>query len=1012
MDSFIQPFKVKEDDFTADLLTNLSKNVDHVSSSIVLFSSTLFDFRAEKGFSDTHVGTNDAIELLLKAPMLVDLSLWSCWDYKFAPSLVPLVGSLLSNVTTKELLCLVTKDGKVIRLDHSATVDSFLESFLHGSFFETAVKLISLIALYGGERNVPLSTKMQQIQDKAKKSCMVYFRQLHSHLKRLSQNDLQGSRTESGFKRTFAILSGQDTETFTGTIINVEQLEKQLDKEDFQEIGSKAAFNVLAKQFQMFITSRVYLNDEYVAMTRSYFQQYTQHSILEFCDTLIQHLESVKKLIDERVQLKREYDNWVNETQMQTTEEKVDTSKELDASSVDTESNRTESKEQDTSSRSGNVTHDDDADIRPIYDKEPLAETVPIAEHPRDSRNDSCVTKFLKEVNSRAKVPSNKKMNKNKPVEQKGVTHKQERQIPTGHRFSIQKTFIVKNKTMTPRSCLRWKPTGKIFKTVSLRWVPTGRILTSSTTKVDKEPLNGSNADITNQYECEQNLDANAGTLNLSAVKMEILLEPTAKQLLKILRFKLETLSRIFFDLPDHSLGYIPKEFQRFGAELLVFELRSVIKDAQLAILSECKKSKESLEIKRFSSENEIMPSLETNEPSEDVNRDSGFSAENIRPLCDVGNSTKKKASSGYIGKKGIGFKSVTDAPKIYSNRFHIDSVYVSTGQNKKLLQRKRLASQYILNNVPIGLNAIGLHDWLMLPCNICTANETLKLLGCYYYCSSIEDMIQDYAHMVAASKVSTLKLSEFDIWRIKIEQYIQMIDYAVWEVIENGATLSKTQVVDGVMTVMPITTAEEKAQRRLEVKEISTLMMGIPNEYRNKADLDTMSMDDLYNNFKVYEPDVNRMSSSNTNSQNRDFLSSTNSSTNGVVNTAQTANTANGVSTASTQINVINNLSDLVICAFLDSQPNNENVKAKSGNKETKVVRKNTDAPIVKDLVSDDEEENVSQPKIVKKTVSTSIVQKEFVKPRQKEKTDRKTVKKVEHNRKNTPRPRGNQRN
>ncbi|GJY71680.1 hypothetical protein Tco_0475383 [Tanacetum coccineum] len=70
---------------------------------------------------------------------------------------------------------------------------------------------------------------------------------------------------------------------------------------------------------------------------------------------------------------------------------------------------------------------------------------------------------------------------------------------------------------MTPRSCLRWKPIGKIFKAVSLRWVPTGKIFTSSTTKVDSDPTNGSNEDITNQYECEQILDVSAGTLNLSA---------------------------------------------------------------------------------------------------------------------------------------------------------------------------------------------------------------------------------------------------------------------------------------------------------------------------------------------------------------------------------------------------------------------------------------------------------------------------------------------------------------
>ncbi|GKD31300.1 hypothetical protein Tco_1242078 [Tanacetum coccineum] len=70
---------------------------------------------------------------------------------------------------------------------------------------------------------------------------------------------------------------------------------------------------------------------------------------------------------------------------------------------------------------------------------------------------------------------------------------------------------------MTHRSCLMWKPMGKIFKTVDLRWVPTGKIFTSSTTKVDSKPSNGSNDDITNQYECEQTLDVSAGTLNIHA---------------------------------------------------------------------------------------------------------------------------------------------------------------------------------------------------------------------------------------------------------------------------------------------------------------------------------------------------------------------------------------------------------------------------------------------------------------------------------------------------------------
>ncbi|GKC33919.1 hypothetical protein Tco_1046303, partial [Tanacetum coccineum] len=134
--------------------------------------------------------------------------------------------------------------------------------------------------------------------------------------------------------------------------------------------------------------------------------------------------------------------------------------------------------------------------------------TVPITEHSRNSRSfsdskhfvcstcqkcvfnanhDSCVTKFLNEVNSRAKVPSHKTTTRYKPVEQTSVAKKPERQIPKRHRSSIKKTSVVHEKIMTPRSCLGWKPKGKIFKTVGLKWIPTRKIFTSSTTKVDSE---------------------------------------------------------------------------------------------------------------------------------------------------------------------------------------------------------------------------------------------------------------------------------------------------------------------------------------------------------------------------------------------------------------------------------------------------------------------------------------------------------------------------------------------
>ncbi|GKB62403.1 hypothetical protein Tco_0918589, partial [Tanacetum coccineum] len=94
---------------------------------------------------------------------------------------------------------------------------------------------------------------------------------------------------------------------------------------------------------------------------------------------------------------------------------------------------------------------------------------------------------------------------------------------------------------------------------------------------------------------------------------------------------------------------------------------------------------------------------------------------------------------------------------------------------------------------------------------------------------------------------------------------------------------------------------------------------------WRNKAELETMSMNDLYNNLKVYEPKVKGMSSSSSSTQNMTFVSSSNNNTS---SSNEAVNAAHGVTTASTQINIaystnINILSDVVICLFFASQPN-----------------------------------------------------------------------------------------
>ncbi|GKE66131.1 hypothetical protein Tco_1520292 [Tanacetum coccineum] len=278
--------------------------------------------------------------------------------------------------------------------------------------------------------------------------------------------------------------------------------------------------------------------------------------------------------------------------------------------------------------------------------------------------------------------------------------------------------------------------------------------------------------------------------------------------------------------------------------------------------------------------------------------------------------------------------------------------------------------------------------------------------------------MDEDSVHMVAASKVPMLKPGEYELWRMRMEQYIQMVDYSLWEVIKNGNAPPITKLVEGVETIIAPSTAEEMAQRRLELKARSTLLMGIPNEHqlkfnsikdaksllqavekrfggnaatkktkrnllkqqyenftasssevldqtfdrfqklisqleihgesisqedvnqkflrslslewnthtivwRNKPEIDTLSLDDLYNNLKIYEPDVKGTSSSSTNTQNVAFVSSNNTSS-----TNREVNTAHSVTTTSTQATVVNSttidkLSDAIICAFCASQPN-----------------------------------------------------------------------------------------
>ncbi|GJY02686.1 hypothetical protein Tco_0360838 [Tanacetum coccineum] len=219
--------------------------------------------------------------------------------------------------------------------------------------------------------------------------------------------------------------------------------------------------------------------------------------------------------------------------------------------------------------------------------------------------------------------------------------------------------------------------------------------------------------------------------------------------------------------------------------------------------------------------------------------------------------------------------------------------------------------------------------------------------------------------------KLPILQPGEHDLWKMRMEQYLQCIEYTLWEIVENGNAPIVTKTVDGKETIIPPTSVEENAQRRAELKARSTLLMALPNEHqlkfnsykdaktlmqaienrfgvipqedinqkflrslsqewtmhtivwRNKPEIKTLSLDDLFNNLKAYESEVKGTSSSTTNSHNVAFLSSssTNSATK-AVNTAQGVNTASTQGAADSSITVENS-SDAVIYSFFVSQLN-----------------------------------------------------------------------------------------
>nr|GEW75747.1 ribonuclease H-like domain-containing protein [Tanacetum cinerariifolium] len=139
--------------------------------------------------------------------------------------------------------------------------------------------------------------------------------------------------------------------------------------------------------------------------------------------------------------------------------------------------------------------------------------------------------------------------------------------------------------------------------------------------------------------------------------------------------------------------------------------------------------------------------------------------------------------------------------------------------------------------------------------------------------------------------------------------------------------------IVDGVVQIVAPATAKQRLAKKNELKARGTLLMALLDKHqlkfniykdaKNKADLEDQSLDDLFNNLKIYEAEVNGSSPSSQNTQNIAFVSSNNTdSTNESVNVAPSISAASSKATVFTLPNV-DSLSDVVIYFFFASQSN-----------------------------------------------------------------------------------------
>ncbi|GKE28366.1 hypothetical protein Tco_1443750 [Tanacetum coccineum] len=208
------------------------------------------------------------------------------------------------------------------------------------------------------------------------------------------------------FREAFHQLFNADVGTFKDVLSrNMQNLERQLNKETLHEKDSNSGLSMIKVQFDNFIHLRVLElsnSNSYALELTHDFKAYTNMEAQTFKETIIHNLDSIEQCIFERARHEQELQNRLkrlNGKKLQIQECKIQEVKALNACSGDTYSSGIVSDKgddqsvenhsntsRDESSRSRNECNDkstsrDDTNIRPSYDTEPIVEVPYTAEY-------------------------------------------------------------------------------------------------------------------------------------------------------------------------------------------------------------------------------------------------------------------------------------------------------------------------------------------------------------------------------------------------------------------------------------------------------------------------------------------------------------------------------------------------------------------------------------------------------------------------------------------------------